>query len=72
MMVTFDGRQLKKLSYTDLQNMGIPEETLDKQLFGSDYEYYQNPDDGDIYEFKGNRCIGHWTETCFKVWFCED
>ena len=66
------GKELKELSYDDLEAMGIPEETLDKKLFGSDYNYYQNPDDGDIYEFEGDQFCGHWTETCFKVWFCED
>lgn len=72
MKVTPDGRPLKKLSYTDLSAMGISDETLDKQLFGSDYTYYQDSDNGDIYEFEGNKCIGHWTESVFKVWFCED
>lgn len=72
MKTTTDGRSLNKLSYIDLQNMGIPEETLDKQLFGSSYEYYQDPDNGDIYEFEGSRCIGHWALSVFKIWFCED
>lgn len=69
---TYDGKILTKLSYADLSNMGIPEETLDRQLFGSDYSYYKDLESGDIYEFEGDHFMGHWTEMVFKVWFCED
>lgn len=68
----YNSKTLKKLLYTDLAAMGIPEETLDRQLFGSDYSYYRDMENGDIYEFEGDRFMGHWKEVVFKVWFCED
>lgn len=71
-MKIYNGKNLKELSYLDLMGMGIPEETLDRQLFGSDYTYYQDLENGDIYEFEGDKFCGHWTESVFKVWFCED
>lgn len=69
---SYEGRTLIKLSYTDLLAMGIPEETLDRQLFGSDYSYYRDMENGDIYEFEGDHFMGHWKEIVFKIWFCED
>lgn len=71
-IVFYEGKPLRKLSYLDLSKMGIPDETLDRQLFGSDYSYYQDEESKDVYEFEGDHFMGHWTEMVFKSWFCED
>lgn len=71
-LITYNGKTLTKLSYLDLSKMGIPDETLDRQLFGSDYDYYQDEETKDVYQFEGDHFMGHWTEMIFKSWFCED